>query len=290
MREGRRCGHDRRITPRTAIALESSAGFDGTFDPRPGGRSTAHDVAMAGDADDVRVLTVHECLELLRSGEVGRLAISRIAHPEVFPVNYTVDHGTVVFRTAPGTKLDALTRERDVTFEVDGYDRASGDAWSVIIKGRAERVEAPHERFDAADLPLFPWQTGSEAALRARGAGRDDRPAVPRRAASPAQLAPPAAPAANELVRVTACWRRRSGQLSGADQRRHDPPPGAARDLEASAAAPAARPACSPGPDHRASAGRLVEPDPVVGHDDARPRCRSAATRTLDARALRRGG
>ena len=115
---------------------------------------------MTGDAEEVRVLTVHECFELLRGGEVGRLAISRPAHPEVFPVNYAVDHGTVVFRTAPGTKLDALLLERDVTFEVDGYERERGDAWSVIVKGRAERVEAAHERFDAVDLPLFPWQTG----------------------------------------------------------------------------------------------------------------------------------
>ena len=117
---------------------------------------------MAGDSDEVRELTVHECLELLRTGEVGRLAISRLAHPEVFPVNYTVDHGTVVFRTAAGTKLDALSLERDVTFEVDGYEPARGDAWSVIVKGRVERVDAPHERFDAVDLPLFPWQTGSK--------------------------------------------------------------------------------------------------------------------------------
>jgi hypothetical protein len=115
---------------------------------------------MASDHDDVLVLAIHECLDLLRTVEVGRLAVSRTEHPDVFPVNYTVDHGTVVFRTAPGTKLDALTGERNVTFEVDGYHPASGEAWSVIIKGWAERITAPHERVDAVDLPLFPWHTG----------------------------------------------------------------------------------------------------------------------------------
>ena len=89
------------------------------------------------------------------AGATGRLAL-------VAPSAPTLDHGTVVFRTAPGTKLDALTSDRAVTFEVDGHDRGSGDAWSVIIKGRAEPITAPHERLDAVDLPLFPWHTGSK--------------------------------------------------------------------------------------------------------------------------------
>ena len=44
-----------------------------------------------------------------------------------------------------------------VAFEVDGYDAAAGDAWSVVLKGRAREIEAIHEVFDALDLPLFPW-------------------------------------------------------------------------------------------------------------------------------------
>jgi hypothetical protein len=105
------------------------------------------------------VLSTHECLELLRRAEVGRLAVSRPEHPDVFPVNYVVDHGTVVFRTAPGGKLDAVTAERHVTFEVDGVDEPSGDAWSVIIKGEAVEIAGVVARFDAGDLPLFPWHT-----------------------------------------------------------------------------------------------------------------------------------
>jgi hypothetical protein len=115
---------------------------------------------MASQTDDRTVLTTHDCLDLLRGSEVGRLAISRTAHPDVFPVNYTLDGDAVVFRTAPGTKLDTLTCNRDVTFEVDGYQRATGDAWSVVIKGRAERITAPHDLFDVADLPLYPWHSG----------------------------------------------------------------------------------------------------------------------------------
>jgi uncharacterized protein len=45
------------------------------------------------------------CWALLRSQEAGRLAVLIADRPEIFPINYVVDHGTVVFRTAEGTKL-----------------------------------------------------------------------------------------------------------------------------------------------------------------------------------------
>ncbi len=53
----------------------------------------------------VEVLDPNECWALLRGSVVGRLAISIANHPDIFPINYVVDHGTVVFRTAEGTKL-----------------------------------------------------------------------------------------------------------------------------------------------------------------------------------------
>ena len=53
------------------------------------------------------VLDTHMCLDLLRRREVGRLAVSITDHPDIFPINDVVDRGTVVFRTAEGTKLAA---------------------------------------------------------------------------------------------------------------------------------------------------------------------------------------
>jgi hypothetical protein len=100
-----------------------------------------------------------QCWALLRSVEVGRLAISIMNRPDIFPINYIVDHGSVVFRTAEGTKLAGAVLNQAVAFEVDGYDRASGDAWSVVIKGPAVEIEHMDELFDAMDLPLFPWHT-----------------------------------------------------------------------------------------------------------------------------------
>lgn len=107
-------------------------------------------------------LTESECWDMLRTNEqlgggVGRIAVSIMNHPDIFPINYVVDHGSVVFRTAEGTKLAASVLGVSVAFEADGYDPDAGEAWSVVIKGRAVEVEQAHGRFDAADLPLFTW-------------------------------------------------------------------------------------------------------------------------------------
>jgi uncharacterized protein len=108
----------------------------------------------------VAELDESRCWTLLRSAEVGRLAVAIGGHPDIFPINFVVDHGTIVFRTAEGTKLAASVLGQAIAFEVDGYDAASGEAWSVVLKGGAVEIDRMQELFDAADLPLFPWHTG----------------------------------------------------------------------------------------------------------------------------------
>ena len=103
------------------------------------------------------VLTADACWQLLRDTEVGRLAVVIGDHPDIFPINHIVDHGTLVFRSAEGTKVAGAVPDRPVAFEVDGYEAASGEAWSVIVKGQATRIEQMHELFEASELPLFPW-------------------------------------------------------------------------------------------------------------------------------------
>jgi nitroimidazol reductase NimA-like FMN-containing flavoprotein (pyridoxamine 5'-phosphate oxidase superfamily) len=90
--------------------------------------------------------------------QVGRLAVVVDGRPEVYPVNYAVDHGTVVFRTAAGTKLAAAMESGYVAFEADGLDRSAGEAWSVLVKGRAEEIRDVEALIDAVELPLRPWQ------------------------------------------------------------------------------------------------------------------------------------
>lgn len=113
---------------------------------------------MELDRFGMEIIPVNECLALLRGEPVGRLAISIANHPDIFPINHVVDHGTVVFRTAEGTKLAAAVLGSGVAYEVDGFDADEGTAWSVVVKGRAVEIERLEELIDAAELPLFPWQ------------------------------------------------------------------------------------------------------------------------------------
>ena len=47
---------------------------------------------------------------------MGRLAVVVAGHPDIFPINYVVDHASIVIRTAAGTKL-AGSKSRQVAFE-----------------------------------------------------------------------------------------------------------------------------------------------------------------------------
>ena len=48
-----------------------------------------------------------ECMRLLATQKVGRLAVVAGQYPSVTPVNFALDDGTIVFRSGAGMKLDA---------------------------------------------------------------------------------------------------------------------------------------------------------------------------------------
>jgi hypothetical protein len=97
---------------------------------------------------------------LLQRAEVGRLAVAVSGEPDIFPVNFVVDGRSLVFRTAEGTKLAALSVSARVAFEIDGYEPDVGQAWSVVAKGRAERLDHFPDIYAVEELPLFPWHPG----------------------------------------------------------------------------------------------------------------------------------
>jgi N6-adenosine-specific RNA methylase IME4 len=116
-------------------------------------------------APDVENLEHHDCWALLRTVSVGRLAVLTDGHPDIFPINYTVDSGTLVFRTGEGTKLAAASGGAQVALEADGVDAETGLAWSVVAKGTAEVVTGTEHVLDTAALYLFPWQAGHKDAF-----------------------------------------------------------------------------------------------------------------------------
>jgi nitroimidazol reductase NimA-like FMN-containing flavoprotein (pyridoxamine 5'-phosphate oxidase superfamily) len=107
----------------------------------------------------LELLTRDECLRLLATSPIGRLAVAVGEQPLVFPVNHVLDGDQVVFRTAEGTKLHGALRGR-VAFEVDCADTVYHGGWSVLVVGRAEDVVDPTERSRLDALPLRPWGPG----------------------------------------------------------------------------------------------------------------------------------
>ena len=96
------------------------------------------------DPSNLSELSSDECLRLLDSVPIGRIAvITAEGLPMVVPVNFVRDGDTIVFRTDPGTKFDAL-RRHPVAFEVDEVDPSTRTGWSVLVQGIAHEV-APQE-------------------------------------------------------------------------------------------------------------------------------------------------
>jgi hypothetical protein len=116
-------------------------------------------------SSQVQNLEHHECWALLRTVSVGRLAVLVDGRPDIFPVNYTVDGGTLVFRTGQGTKLSAASGDAAVAVEADGVDPQTGLAWSVVIKGTAALVKSTEDVLETSRLYLFPWQAGKKDAF-----------------------------------------------------------------------------------------------------------------------------
>jgi nitroimidazol reductase NimA-like FMN-containing flavoprotein (pyridoxamine 5'-phosphate oxidase superfamily) len=99
-----------------------------------------HGIA-ATDHAGLIVIPLDDCLRLMSTVSVGRVAFVSDGEAEVLPVNYTLDGTTVAFRTLQGSKLGAAMHQDAVTFEVDEFDNATSTGWSVVVKGQADFVE-----------------------------------------------------------------------------------------------------------------------------------------------------
>ena len=113
-------------------------------------------------AERLQVLSLHECLSYLHSGNLGRLAFQVDREIDVLPVSYATDGAIVVFRTGTLTRLQRSPRVQ-VTFEVDTWDPVTGVGWSVVLKGVAREVTAGEDPYSTSlrrckVQPLAPGQ------------------------------------------------------------------------------------------------------------------------------------
>lgn len=116
-------------------------------------RHTAHPVDSR-----MELLPAEECLRLLANQhvDIGRVAFVRDGKPSVLPVNFRIDRGGVVFRTAAGSQLHRLVGQ-PVAFEVDRTDSRAHTGWSVVFQGVVQEIDDIADLLPLTRLALDPW-------------------------------------------------------------------------------------------------------------------------------------
>lgn len=118
-----------------------------------GNRSGSDSVGSPG----ISILDPDDCVALLRSTPVGRIAFVHEDHLTVLPVTYAWTDDAIVFRTLDGEKLQAADQFQDVAFEVDEWDVRTHSGWSVLVRGVAEHIEEWSEIEHLEQTDLVPW-------------------------------------------------------------------------------------------------------------------------------------
>jgi nitroimidazol reductase NimA-like FMN-containing flavoprotein (pyridoxamine 5'-phosphate oxidase superfamily) len=89
-------------------------------------------------AAEVEALSAVDCWLKLEDARRGRLALSTEDGVDIFPVNYIARGERIYLCSGPGSKMFNIVRHPQVAFEIEGHDH--GRMWSVVVHGRAERM------------------------------------------------------------------------------------------------------------------------------------------------------
>src|SRR5919112_4735371 len=81
-------------------------------------------------------LTITECLRLLASKRVGRVAFNHHG-PVVLPVNFAMDGDRILICTSPHGYLGRQIRSCVAGFQCDDLDEDTGAGWTVLVQGPA---------------------------------------------------------------------------------------------------------------------------------------------------------
>jgi hypothetical protein len=109
------------------------------------------------DSAGFEILDRAECFSLLSKATLGRVAVTIGALPAIFPVNFCMVAGQVVFCSGEGTKLTAALSGTIVAFEAEGAGEPGGDVWSVQMVGASRVVDPAADRVTAELAAQRSW-------------------------------------------------------------------------------------------------------------------------------------
>jgi uncharacterized protein len=110
--------------------------------------------------DDERLLEVldeAECLDLLRTAVIGRVAFTEAALPAIQPVSFWLDDGQILIPTRFGSKVAAASRGAVLAFEVDDVQPADRTGWNVTVVGPSRVISEPREVVALDESATRPW-------------------------------------------------------------------------------------------------------------------------------------
>ena len=90
------------------------------------------------EARGLTILTRDDCMRLLERGGLGRIAVPGQLTPIMRPVNFAVQDGRIVMRTADGALWAAAEAKVGASFEFDEIRNEDHRAWNVIVTGELE--------------------------------------------------------------------------------------------------------------------------------------------------------
>jgi uncharacterized protein len=109
------------------------------------------------DVNGMEVLGRGECLRLLATASVGRVAVTEQEMPDVRPVHYAVIQDDIVLMVPIGGSVAKATFGSLVAFEADDIDEHLCSGWSVVVLGHPHHVPDVAGLYGPQGLGLHSW-------------------------------------------------------------------------------------------------------------------------------------
>ncbi|MHB8219054.1 MAG: pyridoxamine 5'-phosphate oxidase family protein [Acidimicrobiales bacterium] len=96
-------------------------------------------------------LSLRASWRYLQSTNMGRLALTSGALPVIVPVTYVVVDDAIVFRAGSHDALSPSSAGAVVAFEAGELRVATGDGWTVLVRGIIHQLTSPDPRIGDTD-------------------------------------------------------------------------------------------------------------------------------------------
>lgn len=134
------------------------------------GDGFGHPVGSSGQpagTPRLEVLTTAACLDLIRGGGIGRVVFDDDRGPLALPMNFRTVRDGIVFQTGHGALAAAMRSGRPLSVEVDHFDDALGEGWSVLLRGHGMILTGTTALAEVHKLGIQSW-AGAERSTAVR--------------------------------------------------------------------------------------------------------------------------